>query len=258
MTAPDNVHRDAYIDLIKRSVTNYQYLGGDSSFDKFRCVTHYDLKQSRWKIDPLSRPLTLLTKKQLDLIENCVVAVEKKGVPGDFIEAGIWRGGAIILMRALLNAHKIADRKVYAADSFAGIPKNATDRNDPVDAWSDRWVASLAEVRQNIDRFGLLDDRVVFTVGFFADSLKTLAGKQFALIRLDSDSYDSVHTSLNYLYPLVSKGGVVIIDDWHLVGCKQAVLDYRAHHGITDDILTYDQNAYWLKQQDYASPRTGG
>ena len=254
MTAPETAHRDAYIDLIKRSITNHLYLGGDNTFDKFRCVAHYDLQQSRWKIDPLSRPLTLLTKKQLDLIENCFVAVEKKGVPGDFIEAGIWRGGAVILMRALLKAYGIADRKIYAADSFAGIPKNTADRNDPVDKWSDRWVATLPEVRQNIERFGLLDDRIVFTAGFFADSLKTLAGKQFALIRLDSDSYDSVMTSLDYLYPMVSKGGVVIIDDWHLVGCRQAVLDYRTRHGITDDVLTYDQNAYWLKQQDYGAP----
>ena len=253
MSTLETVHRDAYIDLIKRSITNHLYLGGDNPFDKFRCVTHYDLTQSRWKLDSLSRPLTLLTKKQLDLIENCVLAVEKKGVPGDFIEAGIWRGGAVILMRALLKAYGIADRKIYAADSFAGIPKNASNRNDPVDNWSDRWVATLPEVRQNIERFGLLDDRIVFTVGFFADSLKTLAGKRFALIRLDSDSYDSVMTSLDYLYPMVSKGGVVIVDDWHLMGCRQAVLDYRTRHGIEEDILTYDQNAYWLKQRDYGA-----
>jgi predicted O-methyltransferase YrrM len=99
-----------------------------------------------------------------------------------------------------------------------------------------------------------LDDRIVFTVGFFADSLKTLAGKKFALIRLDSDSYDSVTTSLDYLYPLVAKGGIVIIDDWHLTGCRQAVLDHRARHRITDEILIYDHNAYWLKQQEYGVP----
>jgi hypothetical protein len=127
----DATHRDAYIDLVKRAITNHLYLGGESTFDAFRCVTHYDLKQSNWKIDPHSRPLTLLTKKQLDLIEGCV------------LEAGIWRGGAIVLLRALLNAHGIEDRKIYAADSFAGIPKNAADRNDPVDNWKDRWVASL-------------------------------------------------------------------------------------------------------------------
>lgn len=246
--------RSAYVDLIKRSVTNYHYLGGDSAFENFRCVHHYDLQQARWKIDPLARPLTLLTKNQLDLIEGAVATLEERAVPGDFLEAGVWRGGAIILMRALLDAYNISGRKVFAADSFAGIPRNVKARNDPVDQWSDRWVASLDEVRQSIRRFGLLDDRIVFSAGFFAESLKSLAKERFALIRLDSDSYDSVGTSLDYLYPLVSKGGIVIIDDWHLVGCRTAVLDYRSRHGIDDEVQVYDGNAYWVKRQDFGWP----
>ena len=256
MTAPaEHFNRDAYIDLIKRSITNYHYLGGDASFEKFRCATHYDLDQGQWKIDPLARPLTLLTKSQLDLIEKSILTLEQRGVPGDFIEAGVWRGGVIILMRALIDAYRIAERKVFAADSFSGIPKNVRALNDPVDSWSDRWVASLDEVQQNIGRFGLLDDRIAFTVGYFSDSLKSLAGEKFALIRLDSDSYDSVETSLEYLYPLLSKGGIVIIDDWHLPGSKMAVLDYRSRHGINDEILEYEANAYWVKHQNYAFPR---
>ena len=249
-----NANREAYLQLIKRSVTNYAYLGGDVAFEDFRCVSHYDLRQSQWKIDPLSKPLSLLTKSQLDLIEKVAVALDQRGVPGDFIEAGIWRGGAVILMRALIDAYGMANRKVFAADSFAGIPRNERGRNDPVDLWKDRWIAPLNEVRQNIARLGLLDDRIVFVPGFFADSLKTLAGERFSLIRLDSDSYDSVETSLEYLYPLLSKGGVVIIDDWHLDGCKAAVADYRSRYGIDDKIYVFDGNAYWTKRQDYGLP----
>jgi O-methyltransferase len=251
---PEHSNRDAYIDLIKRSITNYPYLGGDTSFEAFRCVTHYDLEQGRWKIDPLARPLTLLRKTQLDLIEKAVVALEERRVPGDFIEAGVWRGGVIILMRALIGAYRIGERKVFAADSFSGIPKNVRAINDPVDTWSDRWVASLDEVGGNIERFGLLDDRIAFVVGYFSDTLKYLADKKFALVRLDSDSYDSVETSLEYLYPLLSKGGIIIVDDWHLAGCKMAVLDYRSRHGIKDEIQEYEGNAYWVKQQNYTLP----
>lgn len=256
-TASVTASREAYLDLIKRSVTNYAYLGGDRAFEDFRCVTHYDLRQAAWKIDPLARPLSLLTKGQLDLIEKIAVALDQRGVPGDFIEAGIWRGGAVILMRALIDAYGMANRRVFAADSFAGIPRNERGRNDPVDLWKDRWVAPLDEVRQNIARFGLLDERIVFVQGFFADSLKTLSGERFSLIRLDSDSYDSVETSLEYLYPLLSKGGVVIIDDWHLDGCKGAVVDYRSRYGIDDKIYVFDGNAYWTKRQEYALPREG-
>jgi hypothetical protein len=239
--------RNSYIDLMKRAITNYAYLGGDVQFENFRCVNHYDLQESRWKVDPLSRPLTLLTLGQLELLQNAVLAIEERKVPGDYIEAGVWRGGVIVFLRALIGAYGITGRRVYAADSFAGIPPNVGERSDPVDTWKDRWSASLGEVKLNIARFGLLDDLVQFTVGFFADSLKTLAGKKFALIRLDSDSYESIETSLGYLYPLLSPSGILIVDDWHLSGCKQAVMDYRARNGIDDPIRVHEGNAFWIK-----------
>ncbi|PZO55150.1 MAG: macrocin O-methyltransferase [Alphaproteobacteria bacterium] len=247
MTAP-SIHRDAYIDLIKRSITNYIYLGGDAEFDRFRCVTHYDTGAGQWKIEPLARPATLLTRTQLDLVQEAIRVLEERKVPGDFIEAGIWRGGVIILMRALMNAYGITNRQIVASDSFAGIPKNVRDHNDPVDYWNDRWIASLEDVRGNIARFGLLDEKVEFLVGFFSDTLHTLApDRRFALIRLDSDSYESVETSLMQLYPRLSPGGILIIDDWHLNGCKAAVMDYRAKHSVTEEIRVVEGNGYWVK-----------
>jgi len=244
---PVQFDRDAYVDLLKRSITNYHYLGQEASFEQFRCVSHYDMDQSEWKIDRSVQPTTLLRKGQLDLIEQAVVAIEAARVPGDYIEAGVWRGGVIILLRALLGAYDIADRKVFAADSFAGIPLNTRAQNDPVDQWSDRWVAGLDEVKRNIERFGMLDERVRFVPGFFADTLHMLATERFSLIRLDSDSYDSVETSLEHLYPRLSDGGIVIIDDWHLPGCRMAVTDYRDYFGITDPIYEHDANAYWTR-----------
>lgn len=239
--------RVLYIDLLKRTLTNYAYLGGNTPPGQFRCVTHYDLEVSKWKIDPLARPATLLTRAQLDLIEAAVAHVEREGVNGDFLEAGIWRGGVVAFLRGLIEAYDIADRRVIAADSFAGIPLNSRATGDPVDGWTDRWVASVDEVRGIIERFGLLDERVLFLVGFFEDSLRKLTNERFAVIRLDSDSYDSVDTSLEYLHPRVSPGGVVIIDDWHLPGSRMAVLDYRARHDIRDELHVHDGNAYWVK-----------
>lgn len=252
----NEVSRDgaAYIEQIKRSITNYEHLGGGQSFEEFNSLKHYDEANGRWNIVREEQPLTLLFKSQLDLIEEVMLRLEGSKVPGDYIEAGIWRGGAIILMRALLDAHEIADRKIFAADSFEGIPPNKRFRHDPVDNWNDRWAASLDEVKQGIERYGLLDDRIAFVEGYFEDSLKTLADQRFALIRLDSDSYDSVETSLEYLYPLLSPGGIIIIDDWHLIPCKMAVGAYRGKHGIKDEIVKQADNAYWVKQQDYRTP----
>jgi O-methyltransferase len=246
--------RDAYLDLVKRAIRNYLYLGGEVPSGEFRCVTHYDLDRARWNIDRVALPATLLTDAQLDLVEQSVLAVERNGVPGDLMEAGVWRGGVIVLMRALLAAHGIAGRQVIAADSFAGIPKNTRATGDPVDDWPDRWVASLDEVKAIIARFGLLDERVAFMEGFFEDTFKALTDERYAVIRLDSDSYDSVETSLEYLYPRVSKGGIVIIDDWHLPGCRMAVEDYRGQLGISDPIGEVDGNAWWIKTQEYGWP----
>lgn len=248
MTLPsDRSLRDAYIDLVKRSITNYLYLGKKAAFTKFNGVVHYDPKKGEWLIDADARPITVLSKGQLDLIEKSVVDLENRNVPGDYIEAGVWRGGAIILTRALLDAYGIKQRKIFAADSFSGIPKNQSFRHDPVDLWNDRWDISLEEVKANIERFGLLDDRIEFVPGFFLDSLPALAKNRFALIRLDSDAHDSVLTSLEYLYPLLSPGGIIIIDDWHLIGCRIAVDAYRKKHGIDEEVFVEDGNGYWLK-----------
>lgn len=245
---------DAYIELLMRSVTNYLYLGGTGEFEAFRASNHYDLDAARWKLDRQALPTTLLTRLQLEIIRRSVAYVAERGIAGDLLEAGVWRGGATIFMRGLLDAYALADRRVVVADSFAGIPKNTKATNDPGDDWADRWVASLDEVRANFARFGLLDDRVEFCVGFFDQSLASLKDRRLALIRLDSDSYDSVETSLEHLYPLVSRGGITIIDDWHLPGCRMAVEDYRARHRIVDPVQEVGGNAYWAKQQDYGKP----
>ena len=238
--------RDDYVELIKRAVSNYLYLGGAGSFAAFNATEHYDQKASRWRVDPLSRPASLLSKGQLDLIERCLLDVVARGVPGHLLEAGVWRGGAVVLMRALLEAYGIPERKVFAADSFAGIPLNTQFKHDPVDLWEDRWAASLDEVRTMIERFGLLDERVVLVEGLFADTLPGLE-QTFALIRLDSDSYDSVLTSLDLLYPRLSAGGIVIVDDWHLPGCRFAVDAYRKREHIAGPVQQDSGNGWWVK-----------
>lgn len=240
--------RDAYIDLIKRSVANYHYLGGEASFEQFRCVTHHDNERGQWSVDQGARPLTLLSKKQMDFLEQAVLVLEERRVPGDYIEAGVWRGGVIILLRALINAYRISERKVFAADTLARIPRNGRTRDDAVDNGNGRWGASLAELKKNIERFGLLDDRIGFVVGRFDESLKSLTNEKFSLLRLDSDTYESIETSLEYLYPQLSSEGIIIVDDWRLPECRSAVRDYRLRHAITDEICECDGNAYWVKQ----------
>lgn len=235
------------VDSIKRAVTGYDRLGQGMEFADFNALKFYNVQANGWNLPRASVPQTLLTKGQLDLIEDLLTDLAEREVPGDCIEAGVWRGGAVILMRVILDTLGLADRQVVAADSFAGIPPSTRFQHDPVDLWPDRWIASLDEVKSNVAAMGLQDGRIEFLEGLFTETLPSLAGRQFSFIRLDSDSHDSVTDSLVALYPLLVPGGVIVIDDWHLIGCRLAVDSYRTNNGILDPINVRAGNGYWTK-----------
>jgi O-methyltransferase len=239
--------RGQCIELIKRKVTGFDRLGAGTDFADYNALRFYNAQRAEWNLPRESVPLTLLTKAQLDLIEDLLIGIEARGVAGDCIEAGVWRGGAIITIRAILDALGMAEKQLIAADSFAGIPPSMRFRHDPVDLWTDRWVASLEEVKANVAEAGMQDGRIEFLQGLFGDTLSGLAGRRFAFIRLDSDSHDSVMDSLEWLYPLLNPGGIILVDDWHLFGCRLAIDNYRKHHRITDPIEVCAGNGFWIK-----------
>jgi O-methyltransferase len=197
---------------------------------------------------------TMIGLKRLDNIEYCVTDVLKRGVPGDLIETGVWRGGAVILMRAILKAYGDTQRLVWAADSFQGLPKPDGVRY-PADAGDLHWsyaslAVSLEQVQENFNRYGLLDGQVRFLKGWFKDTLPVAPLDRLAVIRLDGDMYESTMDALRPLYPRLSPGGYVIVDDYNcLPGCKKAVDDFRAEHDITEEIHPIDrQGVFWQRR----------
>jgi hypothetical protein len=174
------------------------------------------------------------------------------GVRGDLIEAGVWRGGACIYMRGILAAHNDTGRKVWVADSFAGLPppdeeRYPVDKDDPHHTFT-HLIVPLEQVKNNFRQYGLLDDQVGFLPGWFKDTLPVAPIKRLAVLRLDGDMYGSTMETLEALYPKVSPGGFVIIDDYLLPACRQAVHDYRDANGITDAIEDVDgAAAYWRR-----------
>lgn len=191
---------------------------------------------------------TMLGTRQLDNMQACITDVIQQNIPGDLLEAGVWRGGMVMFMRAVLKAHGDPMRKVWVADSFAGLP-------DPNAAKDDSWWRSgdmaveLDQVRHNFERFGLLDDQVRFLQGLFSASLPHAAISRLAVLRIDADLYESTADALQYLYPLLSIGGYAIFDDYqNLPGCRRAIDEYRKRHAIEDVIHTIDCRAvYWKK-----------
>jgi O-methyltransferase/8-demethyl-8-(2,3-dimethoxy-alpha-L-rhamnosyl)tetracenomycin-C 4'-O-methyltransferase len=181
-----------------------------------------------------------------DLIETAVA----DGIQGDFIETGVWRGGACIYARGIFAAHGIKDRRVWVADSFRGLPyPNAdafpADADDPHHTFSEL-VVSADVVRRNFERFGLLDEQVKFLEGWFKDTLPNAPIEQLAVLRLDGDMYESTKDALDALYEKVSPMGFVIIDDYILPACRQAVEDFRNAKRIAAPLHEVDGAAvYW-------------
>jgi O-methyltransferase len=189
------------------------------------------------------------TKRLENVAELCQRAIED-GVPGDFIETGVWRGGVTILMKAVLAAYGIDDRRVWVADSFEGLPVPDGERY-PADArldWSDVEVLKVGAeaVRANFQRYDLWDDSVGILEGWFCDTLPDAPIERLAVLRLDGDLYQSTMDALVALEPKVSLGGYVIVDDyggWE--ACRAAADDYRRDHGIDDPIQTVDWTGVW-------------
>ncbi|MBS2038644.1 class I SAM-dependent methyltransferase [bacterium] len=199
---------------------------------------------------------TLIDQVGLDNIQRCLQQVVSANVPGDLIECGVWRGGSCIFMRGLLRALGERKRQVWVADSFEGLPQPDPEQS-PFDAISHEFLKEIGglscsqeEVRENFRRFDLLDRQVRFLPGWFSDTLKEAPIEKLALIRLDADYYESTRDALEALYPKLSVGGFIIIDDYGSagLGARQAVDDFRRRERIAAPMRGVNENiAYWEK-----------
>jgi O-methyltransferase len=265
-----------YLELLKSSLTGLvhqevyvkraTYTGGRARLDRWLAeLACMALRKRDWEIvrrvppGPVEagyvRPLsgeTMIGRARLDNLQECIEHVVGEAVPGDLIETGVWRGGASIFMRGVLRALEVTDRRVWVADSFRGLPRPSADRY-PDDAGDEHHrVGELAvaarAVRENFQRYGLLDEQVVFLEGWFRETLPTLEDERWAVIRLDGDMYESTMDALVNLYPRLSRGGFVIVDDGALPACRAAVDDYRAEHEISDPLLEIDWTGlFWQR-----------
>ena len=213
----------------------------------------YDPQLRQQGRDWPARADSMIGLARMDNLQFCVESVLEDGVPGDLIEAGVWRGGAVIFMRAVLKAHGIVDRTVWAADSFEGLPppdahRYPADKGDRHHEY-DGLRVGLEQVKHNFRRYGLLDDQVRFLAGWFKDTLPDAPIRQLAVMRLDGDMYESTMDAISTLYPRLSPGGYCIVDDYgNVPGCRQAITVYREKHGIMDKIIDIDgYGAYWRK-----------
>ncbi len=270
-TAPRGSLAEAYLTLCKEHLTRGAYVALDlPSGDRRRpllssaqkllgryglsLVRAVDSRSRAEGLESSSEAETMIGLKRLDNLQDCVTSVLRDEIPGDIAETGVWRGGASIFMRAILLAYGDVTRTVWVADSFEGLPKPNPDRY-PADRGDRLWtktalVVSLEEVKANFARYGLLDDQVRFIRGWFSDTLPKAPIEQLAVLRLDGDMYESTKVALDSLYPKLSPGGYVIIDDYGAIpACRRAVSDFRLENGVEEEIHEIDwTGVYWRRQ----------
>lgn len=273
LISPQSTNEDRYLELLKRVLTRY-------GMDPYEPLPEPEGALKKWAYSIADRALaargqqivrdppwiwknreegrgwpanaeTMVGLKRLDNIQFCVTDVIRQKVPGDLIECGAWRGGACIFMRAVLAAYGVKDRTVWVSDSFEGLPPPKEDKYPEAHIWQGGEMAvSLEEVQNNFKKYGLLDDQVKFLKGFFIDTLPKAPIERLAVLRVDGDLYESVKQTLDYMYPKVSPGGYILLDDYgeHLPPARKAVDDYRKAHGITEPITRVDwSGAFWQK-----------
>ncbi len=234
--------RKDYLDLVAKTLDGTIYdddplpSNGAGTFDA-------NLREYGW--DWPSKAFTMVGTRRLANFRFLIEKVIKRGIPGDIVETGVWRGGACIMARAILKAYGVKDRKVVACDSFEGLPppnesEFPADKGSNFHEFADLSV-SLEKVKENFARFGLLDDQVVFLKGWFRDTMKDVPSRQIAVLRLDGDMYESTIDPLNHLFDRVSSGGYVIVDDYRVVpASKEALHDFLDVRGLKPEINEID------------------
>lgn len=163
-------------------------------------------------------------------------------IPGDLVECGVWKGGSSRMMALLLKERGVTNRKLHLYDTFEGMSEpsefDTSFRGDAADKLLAKekkngskesiWCyAPLEEVRENLYSTGYPKENIVFVKGKVEDTLSLNMPGKLALLRLDTDWYESTKIELELLYPLLVEKGVLIIDDFgHWDGAKKAVVEY--------------------------------
>jgi O-methyltransferase len=193
------------------------------------------------------RPYTMTSAERLFALIQAVRYVSSASIPGDIVECGVWRGGSMMAAARTLLECGDAARDLHLFDTFEGMsaptehdvavdgqPASALlrsqDKRDPDSAWC---YATLEDVQAAMFRTGYGSERIHFVKGKVEDTIPQHAPSRIAILRLDTDWYESTRHELEHLYPRLAPGGVLIVDDYgHWAGCQKAVDDYLKAHDI--------------------------
>ena len=201
-----------------------------------------DLERDRvfQEIYATCRNFSLTSPSRMYALYQAVAYVARHDVPGAIVECGVWRGGSAMVAALTLKQLGVTDRDIYLYDTFEGMSEPTERDLDFADTRAAElmpsygWVrAGLDDVRANLRSTGYPADRLVFVKGKVEDTLPGTMPTQVALLRLDTDWYESTYQELVHLYPRLERRGVLIVDDYgHWQGARQAVDRYFEEAGV--------------------------
>ncbi len=208
-----------------------------------------------------ARPYSLTSTERMASLCEAASYVVRNGIPGAFVECGVWKGGSAMAMALMLQLER-DERELYLYDTFQGMSRPTEQDVDfegtaALEHWPEdesfAWGAvSVDSVRDVMLQTGYPADRMTLVQGKVEDTIPGEAPEQIALLRLDTDWYESTLHELEHLYPRLAPGGILIIDDYgHHLGARKAVDEYFAGDRIFLHRIDYTGRIA-VKQPRYA------
>jgi len=178
-------------------------------------------------------PYTMTSTERIQALISAVRYLARGDIAGDFVECGVWKGGSVMAMALTLLQDGPADRRLHLFDTFAGMTQPGSQDVDYLGQTASqileqvRCAATRAEVEAAVFSTGYDRGQVQFVPGPVEETIPAQAPDQIALLRLDTDWYQSTRHELTHLFPRLAPGGVLIIDDYgHWQGARRAVDEY--------------------------------
>jgi O-methyltransferase len=193
---------------------------------------------------------TLVEIERCYALYKSVKYILDNNIKGDFVDCGVWKGGSCMLVAYMLKAAGVNDRKIYLYDTFEGMTKPGdNDGTFEKEEWerlkineqTNNWcLSSIEEVKSNMLQTGYPGTNIQFIKGKVEDTIPLIIPALIALLRLDTDWYESTKHELVHLYPLLASKGVLIIDDYGAwEGARKATDEYFAGQQILLNRIDY-------------------
>ncbi|MGZ0017467.1 TylF/MycF/NovP-related O-methyltransferase [Yeosuana sp. AK3] len=235
------------IKKIKKKIYNRFFKEYQKSNISNIVINYSDMQGDEKQIIEEVKEYTLTNPERIVSLIRAIKHIEKFDIDGDIVECGVWKGGSMMAALKALESLKSFKREIYLYDTFEGMSEpSEVDKSVRGESATKAFLSkdevwgriecfsTLNEVENNISKIDYPNKKIHFIKGKVEETIpKVKIPEKIAVLRLDTDWYESTKHEMEHLYPRLVKGGIIIIDDYgHWQGCKQAVDEYLFENNI--------------------------